>query len=67
LESEIQKMNISSFITVVVNKSNETKPIEIKSNEKIKQPNLLFANKNGTVSGQILTISPEETVVIEWR
>jgi beta-galactosidase len=57
----------NSFVTMVVNKSNETKPIEIKSNEKSKQPKLLFANKKGTVSGQILTISPEETVVIEWK
>jgi beta-galactosidase len=57
----------NSFVTVVVNKSNEIKPIEIKSNEKSKQPKLLFANKNGTISGQILTISPEETVVIEWK
>jgi beta-galactosidase len=57
----------NSFVTVVVNKSTETKAIEIKSNEKSKQPKLLFANKKGTVSGQILTISPEETVVIEWR
>ena len=57
----------NSFVTVVVNKSIETNPIEIKSNENGKQPNLLFANKKGTISGQILTISPEETVVIEWR
>ena len=57
----------NSFVTVVVNKSNETKQIEIKSTEKNKKPNLLFAGKNGTVSGQSITISPEETVVIEWR
>ena len=57
----------NSLVTVAVNKSNETKPIEIKSNEKSKQPKLLFANKEGTISGQILTISPEETVVIEWK
>lgn len=57
----------NAFVTVVVNKSNETKSIEIESNEKSKQPNLLFANKEGTISGQILTISPEETVVIEWK
>ncbi|HSO87625.1 MAG TPA: hypothetical protein VLQ91_13805, partial [Draconibacterium sp.] len=57
----------NSFVTVVVNKSNETKPIEIKSNETSKQPKLLFANKKGTISGQTITISPEETVVIEWK
>jgi beta-galactosidase len=57
----------NSFVSVVVNKSNETKPIEIKATDKSKQPNLLFADKKGTISGQILTISPEETVVIEWK
>ena len=57
----------NSFVTVVVNKSNEIKQIEIKSTGKSKKPNLLFAGKNGTVSGQSITISPEETVVIEWR
>jgi beta-galactosidase len=57
----------NSFVTVVVNKSTETRQIEIKPADKSKKPDVLFAGKNGTVSGQILTISPEETVVIEWK
>ena len=57
----------NSFVTVVVNKSNETKQIEIKSKETSKKPNILYADKKGTVSGQTITISREETVVIEWR
>lgn len=57
----------NSFVTVVVNKSNETKQIEIKSTEKNKKPNILFADKKGNFSGQSISVSPEETVVIEWK
>lgn len=57
----------SSYVTVVVNKSNETRQIEIKSTEKNKKPTILFADKKGTVSGQTITISPEETMVIAWQ
>jgi beta-galactosidase len=57
----------NSYITVVVNKSVETKSIELKLKDRSKKPLLLFADKKGTVSGQTITISPEETVVIEWN
>ncbi len=56
----------NSFITVMVNKSNETRHIQIKSIENNKKPTILFADKKGTVSSHTITISPEETVVIKW-
>jgi beta-galactosidase len=57
----------SSYITVVINKSPETRQIEIKLSEQNKKPKILFADKKGAVYGQTITISPEETVVVEWQ
>jgi len=51
----------------LVNKSKETKHIALKVNNKSLRSNLLFANKKGIVSDQNVTISPEETLVIEWK
>ncbi|MDZ7605451.1 MAG: beta-galactosidase trimerization domain-containing protein [Cyclobacteriaceae bacterium] len=57
----------NSYVTVVVNKSVEPRQIELKSSESKKKPTMLFADKRGTVSGQVITISPEETMVIQWQ
>jgi len=57
----------SSFVTVVVNKSTDSRRIVLNTTDKSKKPTLLFADKKGTVFGQILSISPEETLVIEWK
>jgi beta-galactosidase len=57
----------NSYITVVVNKSSETRQIELNSSGVKKRPVMLFADNEGTVSGQTITISPEETVVIQWK
>jgi len=57
----------ASLVTVLVNKSTEVKTIAISlSNPKLK-PTVLFANLQGTVSGKIVSIQPEETIVIEWE
>jgi beta-galactosidase len=56
-----------SLVTVIVNKSTRIKQIEIKLKENNSKPTLLFANKKGTVSGKTISISPEETVVLEWQ
>jgi len=57
----------NSFVTVVVNKSNETKSIELQIAKTEQKPEILFAEKSGAVSGKIIKISPEETVVIVWN
>jgi len=56
-----------SLVTVIVNKSTGVKTIAISlSNPKLK-PTVLFSNLQGTVSGKIVSIQPEETMVIEWK
>jgi len=57
----------NSFVTVVVNKSNETKNIELQIAKTEQKPEILYAEKSGAVSGKIIKISPEETVVIVWN
>jgi beta-galactosidase len=57
----------NSFVTVIVNKSNELKRITMNINDKTKKSEVLFADKKGTVSAQTISISPEETLVIEWK
>ncbi len=57
----------NSFVTVIVNKSTEMKRIALNVADKTKKPIVLFADKKGTVSGQSVTVSPEETLVIEWK
>jgi beta-galactosidase len=57
----------NSFVTVIVNKSNELKRTTLNINDKTKKPVVLFADKKGTVSAQTISISPEETLVIEWK
>jgi len=56
-----------SYITIVVNKSKDLKRIALNTTDKFKKPSTLFADKKGTVSGETISISPEETLVIEWK
>lgn len=57
----------NAFITVVVNKSTETKNIELKVSDPKLNPEILFANKSGSLNAKNLNISPEETMVIVWE
>ena len=57
----------NSYITIVVNKSKDLKQVALNTADKLKKPSTLFADKKGTVSGQTISISPEETLVIEWK
>ena len=57
----------NSYITIVVNKSKDLKQVALNTADKLKKPSTLFADKKGTVSGQSISISPEETLVIEWK
>lgn len=56
-----------SYITIFVNKSKDLKRIALNTTDKFKKPSTLFADKKGTVSGETISISPEETMVIEWK
>ncbi len=55
----------NSFVTVIVNKLEESEKVVLETIEKAKGPYVLFADKSGTVSAQTISISPEETLVIE--
>ena len=57
----------SSFVTVVVNKSKDVKKVPLNIHDKSLKPTVLFADKKGTVSSQTISVSPEETMVIEWK
>lgn len=57
----------NDFITVVVNKSAETKNIELRIAQPKLKPEILFADKSGSISHNLVQISPEETVVIVWK
>lgn len=54
----------ASFFSVIINKNNQVKSIKIKSPYKA---DILFSDKNAKLHSNILTINPEETVLIEWR
>ncbi len=57
----------SSLITVVINKSNKQGQVMLDFGTKKQNGNLIYANKQGKVIGNILRIAPEETMVIEWK
>ena len=56
----------SSYITVLINKSGEKKNILLKSNKSLSSK-ILYANKTGMVKGNTVSISSEETIVIQWE
>lgn len=57
----------SGYLTIIVNKSPETRTVPLSLPSKILNPSPLFADKGGMVVGQNVTIHPEETMVIEWK
>jgi len=57
----------NTFITIIINKNTEADKIELGVKNNLK-PSILFSNKNGSISGnKIVSISPEETIVIKWE
>jgi beta-galactosidase len=57
----------SRYLTIIVNKSAETRSVPfVLTNKKLK-PMILFADKGGTVTGKKAWIHPEETMVIDWK
>lgn len=57
----------NSGITIVVNKTNAINQVTLNVANKTLKPTILFANKKGKISNQTITISPEETMVVEWK
>ncbi|MGE5449407.1 MAG: hypothetical protein ACM3PR_13680, partial [Bacteroidales bacterium] len=57
----------NSYITIIVNKSKDVKEIALTIQNTIRKPELLFADKKGTVKSQFFYILPEETMVVEWK
>jgi hypothetical protein len=56
----------SAYLTIVVNKSKTRRTAVLHQEDASRQPKILFANKNGTVTRSTIHIAPEETMVIEW-
>lgn len=57
----------NSFVTIIVNKSSDIRKVDLNVENKDKKPEVIFADKMGSVSEKTISISPEETLVIEWK
>ena len=57
----------SSLITMLVNKSNVERTITLSLSNSNLKPTVLYGNLGGSVSGKVVKIKPEETIVIEWK
>ena len=57
----------NSLITMLINKSNVERTITLSVSNPNLNPTVLYANLQGTVSGRVVKIKPEETIVIEWK
>ncbi|WP_233552150.1 hypothetical protein [Parabacteroides sp. AF48-14] len=56
-----------AYIAVVVNKSGALQTIALQTDGKKRPSEVLFADKNGSIDGDILTVHPEETLVVCWK
>jgi beta-galactosidase len=56
----------NEYVTVIINKSTETKQIELTTAMQNRQPKIIYADKNGAVIKQMVNIDAEETLVIKW-
>jgi beta-galactosidase len=55
-----------TYITVIISKSKAKTKVEL-TVKNILKPRIIFANMGGSVSRNNVYISPEETMVIQWR
>ena len=56
-----------AYVTVLVNKSSSEKEVELTNKGEL-SPSILYANKSGSIDRKkLITISPEETIVIKWE
>ena len=57
----------NSFITILINKNTAPQKVQLEIKDHF-TPTVLFADQGGMVSqANIVSISPEETVVISWH
>ncbi|TZF86415.1 hypothetical protein FW774_05050 (plasmid) [Pedobacter sp. BS3] len=56
----------STYITVIINKSGEQRTAEVLVRPPYGNNRIFYANKGGSIQGTIITIYPEETLVVEW-
>ena len=56
----------NSYVTVVINKSKEKRKVMLENKNK-GNPSILFADHQGKIANNTIEISPEETIVIEWK
>jgi beta-galactosidase len=56
----------ATFLTVIINKSSEKRKVSLENTKKLK-PSILFSDKKGEATNNTIVISPEETMVIEWK
>jgi beta-galactosidase len=56
----------SSYIAVVINKSKDRRKVFLKNKSNLRA-SVLFADQQGKVTNNVIEISPEETMVIEWK
>jgi hypothetical protein len=57
----------SNYVTVIVSKSEKPISLDLDFKGKISDARIVYANKSGKVKGSNILISPEETMVIEWK
>jgi beta-galactosidase len=57
----------SSYLTVIISKSEKPISLDLDFKGKISDARIVYANKSGKVKGSNILISPEETMVIEWK
>lgn len=55
------------FITILFNKSNENRKVDLLTDRKYSPLQILYADKGGTARANIITIAPEETMAILWE
>ena len=58
--------NGDNFISIIINKNKNKQNIELTLDKPLK-PHILFANKNGNIIKNKVSISPEESIVILWK
>jgi beta-galactosidase len=57
----------SNNVAILINKSEKAISVDLNFKNKIADPRIVYANKSGKVKGSNILISPEETMVIEWK
>lgn len=57
----------SDFVTIIINKSPVERIVPLIVKKANVTPVILFATRNGSITNNIISISPEETLVIRWE